>query len=175
MIRDPEFTAECRALVDSVQRYRTLAELRAAPEWPMLEARLERVLSTIRRYEPATPPAPSDDARTVRAVHWNVEHGNWYDQVERALLTHPQLRDADLLMFNEIDFGMARAGNRDVTGDLVTALGRYGVWAPLFLETTTGRDDDPITAKGRTNEEGLFGLSILSRWPIGETRILPLP
>jgi endonuclease/exonuclease/phosphatase family metal-dependent hydrolase len=150
-------------------------ELRSAPEWPALEARLVRVLSTLRRYDPAQPPAPSDESGHVRAVHWNIEHGNWYDQVERALLTHPQLRDADLLLFNEIDFGMARAGNRDVTGDLVTALGRYGIWAPLFLETTSGRDDDSTTAGARENEEALFGLAILSRWPIGDVRILPLP
>jgi len=175
MIRVPEFTAECRALVADLRRYPTLEKLRSAPEWPALETRLMRVLSTVRRYEPAQPPAPSDDSGHVRAVHWNIEHGNWYDQVERALLTHPQLRDADLLLFNEIDFGMARAGNRDVTGDLAAALGRYGVWAPLFLETTSGRDDDPTTAGGHENEEALFGLAILSRWPIGEVRILPLP
>jgi endonuclease/exonuclease/phosphatase family metal-dependent hydrolase len=175
MIRVPEFAAECRALVAELTRYRTLIELRSAPDWPALEARLVRVLSTMRRYEPSSPPTESDDPSTVRAVHWNIEHGNWYDQIERALLTHPQLKNADLLMFNEIDFGMARAGNRDVTDDLATALGRHAVWAPLFLETTEGRDDDPTTAKGRANEEALFGLAILSRWPIGEARILPLP
>jgi len=108
-------------------------------------------------------------------VHWNIEHGNWYDQVEAALLGHPQLQDADLLLFNEIDFGMARAANRDVTGDLVAALGLHGVWAPLFIETTLGRDDDAVTAEGRENQESLFGLAILSRWPIGEVKVIDLP
>lgn len=109
------------------------------------------------------------------AVHWNVEHGNWYEQVERALIDHPQLRGADVLLFNEIDLGMARAANRDVTADLAAALGLHAIWAPLFLETTTGRDDDPRMAGTLANQESLFGLAILSRWPIGDVQVLDLP
>jgi endonuclease/exonuclease/phosphatase family metal-dependent hydrolase len=175
MDRDPEFLAECRALCRAVQPFRTLTALRASPEWRDLGPRFASLLSAIRRYEPPqSPSAPTDETR-VLAAHWNVEHGNWYDQVERALLTHPFLQAADVLFFNEIDLGMARAGNRDVTGDLARALGLYGCWAPLFLETTAGRDDDPHMAAGRENEEGLFGLAILSRWPIGEVRTVELP
>lgn len=174
MSRDPALLEECRSLQRAVEPFRTLASMRASPEWASLGPRFRALLGTVRRHEPTSPPAPV--ARTsVRAVHWNVEHGNWYGQVERALLSHHDLADADLLHFNEIDLGMARAGNRDVTAELCRALGRYGVWAPMFLETTLGRDDDSSTAGGRENEESLFGLSILSRWPFGEVRIVELP
>jgi endonuclease/exonuclease/phosphatase family metal-dependent hydrolase len=172
--RDPELIAECQDLVATLRAYPTLSALRAAPAWPELERRLTTVLGTVRRHAPAHPPAAAPSDR-VRAVHWNVEHGNWYEQVERALREHPQLTGADLVLCNEIDFGMARAGNRDVTGDLATALGMYAAWAPLFIETTVGRDDDPATAAGRENQESLFGLAILSRWPLGATRVLELP
>jgi endonuclease/exonuclease/phosphatase family metal-dependent hydrolase len=175
MTRDPAVVAESRALKTVLDRFPSLAALRASAEWPGLEARLMRLLGTIHRYEPPAPPGPPADAARVRAVQWNVEHGNWYEQVETALLRRPEMADADLLFFNEIDFGMARAANRDVTGDLSRALGRHAVWAPLFIETTPGRDDDPRMAAGRENEEALFGLAILSRWPIGEVRCVPLP
>lgn len=174
-MRDPAFLAECRALQRAVRPYRTITELRAAPEWPQFETRLRALLGTARRHAPGRDPGPPTDPARVHAVHWNIEHGNWYEQVERALLEHPDLREADILMFNEIDLGMARAGNRDVTADLCAALGRHGVWAPLFLETTAGRDDDPVTAGGRENEEGLFGLALLSRWPMGRVRMVELP
>jgi len=161
----------CRA----VRAFPTLDALRASPQWSDLGPRIARVLSNVHRYQPPGPPSAPSAPDRLLAVHWNVEHGNWYDQVERALTTHPLLQAADLLLFNEIDLGMARAGNRDVTGDLARTLGFHGCWAPLFLETTAGRDDDPIVAAGRENEEGLFGLGILSRWPIGEVRIVELP
>ena len=184
MERDPALLAECRALQAAISRHPTLDAMRKSPEWSALSPRFEALLHRVHRYEPAaaanaatvaaTVPAAPPTAR-VRAVHWNVEHGNWYEQVESALTSHPDLREADLYLFNEIDLGMARAGNRDVTGDLARALGRHGVWVPLFLETTIGRDDDAVTASGRENEESLFGLSILSRWPIGRVRIVDLP
>src|SRR5262245_48056406 len=172
--RDPGFQAECEALCSALREFPTVAALRRSARWSDLGPRLARVLSTIRRYEPPAPPAPPTSDERVLAVHWNIEHGNWYDQVERGLTTHPIMQAADLLLFNEIDLGMARAGNRDVTGDLSSALGLYGCWAPLSLETTLGRDDDVTMAAGRSNQEALFGLAILSRWPFGEIRIVEL-
>jgi endonuclease/exonuclease/phosphatase family metal-dependent hydrolase len=175
MLRDPALLEESRVLQRAVAPYRTLVELHESPAWRELEPRFRAFLGKVRRHAPAQPPPPSADPTRVHAVHWNIEHGNWYEQVETALLGHEALRDADLLLFNEIDLGMARAGNRDVTADLAAALHRYGVWAPLFLETTVGRDDDAVTAAGRENLESLFGLAILSRWPIGAVRLVDLP
>ena len=174
-MRDPALLAECAALKRAIEPFSTLRSLRASPQWPELGQRLDQLLANVRRHEPPAPPPPSPDPERIKVVHWNIEHGNWYTQVEQALTRHRVLRDADLLLFNEIDLGMARAGNRDVTADLAAALNRHSVWAPLFLETTLGRDDDPLTAGGSENQESLFGLAILSRWPIGEVRRIELP
>lgn len=174
MSRDSALLAECRALQQAVAPHRSLRALRSSPDWPALAPRFAALLSRVHRHEPPSPPAAAPPHR-VKAVHWNVEHGNEYQKVETALAEDSEMRDADLHLFNEIDFGMARAGNRDVTGDLARRLGRYGVWAPLFLETTIGRDDDARAAAGRENEESLFGIGILSRWPVTAVRVLDLP
>ncbi len=173
--RPAEAAVFAREVRDAIAPHRTIESLHAAREWPALRDRLALALGTVRRYVPASPPATARDETAVHAVQWNVEHGNWYDRVERALREHPRLAGADVITCNEIDLGMARAGNRDVTGDLADALGLYAVWAPQFLETTVGRDDDATTAGDRANEESLFGLAVLSRWPIGEVRLVPLP
>ena len=175
MSRDPALIAESRALKQALDAFPTLAGLRASREWAELGPRLMRLLATVRRSAPASPPPPPRDPARLRAVHWNIEHGNRYPQVEEALRTHLDLRDADLVMLNEVDLGMARAGNRDVARDLADALGLHSAWAPLFLESTSGRDDDPAAAAGRENEEALFGLAVLSRFPIGAVRVIDLP
>ncbi len=175
MSRTPSLLAECRALQAAVAAHPTLAALESAPDWPQLEARLATLLGTVHRTDPGRPVAPAADPSRVRLVQWNIEHGNWYPQVESALLAHPELAGADVITLDEIDLGCARAGNRDVAADLARALGMHAAWAPLFLETTVGRDDDPRMAAGRTNEEGLFGIAVLSRWPLGEARIVELP
>jgi endonuclease/exonuclease/phosphatase family metal-dependent hydrolase len=174
-MRDPALLEECRALRQAVEPFPTMAALRAAPAWPDLGPRLQRLLGEPRLLPaPASPPPSSDPAR-LRAVHWNLEHGNEYAQVERALLAHDALRDADLVLLNEVDLGMARSGNRDVAADLARALGRHGVFAALFLELTPGRDDDLRFAARRENQESLFGVAILSRWPIAAARVVDLP
>ena len=175
MTHDPRLIEEVTAIRRAVEPFRTLDQLRASSVWPELSERVDRVLGKVRRYDPPRPCAPPAHPDRVRAVHWNIEHGNWYEQVETALRERAELSGADLLLFNEIDFGMARAGNRDVTGDLARALGLHGAFAPLFVETTVGRDDDASTAGDRENQESLFGLAMLSRWPIGEARIVELP
>ncbi len=174
MSRDPRLVPECRALADAVRPFATLEALHGSPAWADLERRFDALLSQVRRYSPPSTAPPRSPDR-VRVVQWNIEHGNWYEQVERALLGHEDLAGADVITLDEVDLGTARAGNRDVAFDLAAALGLHAAWAPLFLETTAGRDDDVRMAAGRTNEEGLFGLALLSRWPLGEVRLLELP
>ena len=169
------FLAECVALATALREQRTLAGLQACAEWENLRPRLEQVLSTIRRHQPSLPPDEPPDPARLMALQWNIEHGNRFEQVLAALRDHPQLQDADLLLLQEVDMGMARSGNRDVAEELGRALYRNAIWAPLFLETTAGRHEDLAQAGGRENLEALFGLAILSRWPIGEARIVELP
>ncbi|HEY2954863.1 MAG TPA: endonuclease/exonuclease/phosphatase family protein [Candidatus Eisenbacteria bacterium] len=174
MSRDPALIAESRALKRALDTFPTLAALRASSDWPALDARLERVLSMVRCASPRGAPRPPRDPARLKAVHWNIEHGNRYPEVESALATHPDLREADLVLLNEVDLGMARSGNRDVAADLGEALGLYSAWTPLFLECTSGRDEDPGRAAGRQNEEALFGLALLSRYPLGAVRAIEL-
>lgn len=175
MPRDPALLAECRALAEAVRPYPTLGELHRSAAWESLCPRFEALLRAVRRWSPDSPPAAARAADRVTFVQWNIEHGNWYEQVERALLAHPGLAGADVIALEEVDLGCARAANRDVAFDLAAALGLHAAWAPLFLETTIGRDDDARMAAGRENEEGLFGLAVLSRWPLGEARVIELP
>ena len=175
MFRDPAFLAECQALARALATYPTTAALRSSAAWPELAPRLQGVLGAARVHEPSTAPPAAPRSRRVRAVHWNIEHGNRYTQIEAALIEHPELADADLHLLNEVDLGMARSGNRDVAADLAQVLGRHAVWAPLLIETTRGRDDDMAEDSGSENAEGLFGLAILSRWPLTHPRIIALP
>jgi endonuclease/exonuclease/phosphatase family metal-dependent hydrolase len=173
--RDPEFLAYCQALIRDVAPFRTLAAMRSSPQWPEISTRLGRLLSQTRHYTPPGPVAPSEQPDRLKAAHWNIEHGNRYPNIERALRENEELRDADVIALNEVDLGMARAGNRDIAGDLARALGWHAAWAPLFLETTSGRYEDRAMANGQSNRESLFGIAMLSRWPIGEVRVIELP
>jgi endonuclease/exonuclease/phosphatase family metal-dependent hydrolase len=171
--RDPALRAEAHALREASARFATLAELHASPEWPALAGRLDALLDGVRAR--AASGAPPEAGERVRVVHWNIEHGNRFDAIATALATHPELAGAGLVTLNEVDLGMARSGNRDVAGELATRLSLHMAWAAMFLEGTRGRDDDALTAVPGDNEESLFGLAILSRWPLRSARLVRLP
>ena len=170
--RDPALVSEAHALRAAFAPFATLAALRASLDAAACERRLAALLATV-QHHPHEGVAPTHD--DVRVAHWNIEHGNRFEAIAEALATHPALCEADVITLNEVDLGMARSGNRDVAGELAERLGRHAVWAPLFLEGTHGRDDDALTAIAEDDREALFGLCILSRWPVGDVRVVPLP
>jgi len=173
--RDPARVAETRAVLAELARFPTIAARRAAPDAAALDARLAALLDVVRLHVPAAPPAPPADPAVLHVAHWNIEHGNWFDQVQAGLCTHAALAGADVVLLNEVDLGCARAANRDVTAALADALGLHAAFTPMFVESTLGRDDDVRCAAGRENEESLVGLAVLSRWPFGAVRLVPLP
>jgi endonuclease/exonuclease/phosphatase family metal-dependent hydrolase len=146
----------------------------------MVRDEAESILRETRRHVAA--PRSADGvhasdraARRLKVVQWNIEHGNRFEAIRRALHTRSELRDADVVSLNEVDLGMARSGNRDVAFDLAESLGMHAVWAPMFLELTAGRHDDSRFAGTAPNREAIFGLALLSRHPIGEVRHLLMP
>ncbi|MGA2420351.1 MAG: endonuclease/exonuclease/phosphatase family protein [Candidatus Acidiferrum sp.] len=101
------------------------------------------------------------------------------------------LQSADVLVLNEVDLGMKRTEYRDVARELAAALDMNYAYGVEFLEV------DPIFALGteevhlsnpdvdlrlqqdllvdRERYRGLHGTAILSRYPIRNARIIPLP
>lgn len=156
--------AESRALGRDLGRFATRREWLAAADGTALAERLGRLLGDVRRLE-APAPRPQLPRDWLHVVHWNVLHGEKFERVLEALRSEPALVDADVVSLNETDVGLPRSGNRDVAFELAAALGFHAAGASLFLEL------DAPDAGGR---ESLFGLGLLSRFPIGAVRCVEL-
>lgn len=152
----------------------------------------------------------------LRIASWNIERGLNFDLIKLALSDpdefmqdarvraglDPQkldavenqlrtLRDADIVVLNEVDLGMKRTDYRDVTRDLARALGMNYVFGVEFVEVDRLNDlgleqiqlEDPALAQQMREELqpdparylGLHGNAILSRYPIQNARIFRLP
>jgi endonuclease/exonuclease/phosphatase family metal-dependent hydrolase len=109
-------------------------------------------------------------------------------KIEQQLRT---LRDADIVVLNEVDLGMKRTDYRDVAQDLAHALGMNYVFGVEFVEVDRMDDlgleevqlEDPALAL-QIREDlrpdparylGLHGSAILSRYPIQNARIFRFP
>ena len=152
----------------------------------------------------------------LRVASWNIERGLNFELIRLALsdpeaftrtaleagLIDPKklaiiagqvrtLRDADIILLNEVDLGMKRTDYRDVAGELAHSLGMNYVFGVEFVEVDRLDDlgiekvqlDDPALAEQMQEELkpdplrylGLHGSAILSRYPIEKARTLPLP
>ena len=147
---------------------RNSAELFGLDLYRALEPDIRRVLDTPEtgnfRHAKESRPA----RRQYRFVAWNVERGAQFDGQVEALLTHPVLREADVLLLTETDSGMVRSGNRNVARALACALGMQYAFVPCYLNLTKGSGIEQDLPG--SNQLGLHGNAVLSRYPMGNIR-----
>ncbi len=121
------------------------------------------ILRVLRGYEHARGLARSKDG-PLRAVSWNIERGKRFDSVVATLQSDPNLRDADLVLLNEVDIGMSRSGNRNVARDLAATLRTDYLFSNSHLVLAQG--DVAERAHAGPNGLSLHGNVLLSRLPI---------
>ena len=108
--------------------------------------------------EPARINRPIPDIDHLSVVTWNIERGQQYDSILKALRT----LDADVLLLQEVDRHARRTGFRDIARDLAHALDLNFVTGGEFQEIGEGRGDRPA----------LTGQAILSKVPITGAEVL---
>jgi endonuclease/exonuclease/phosphatase family metal-dependent hydrolase len=176
------------------------------------------ILSNDATFAGSRPHRPRVDGigPVLRVVSWNIERGLNFDLI-RLALSDPDaftqaalgrgalepnklakieqqlhtLQDADIVVLNEVDFGMKRTDYRDVARDLAQALKMNYVFGVEFVEVDRLDDlgleelqlEDPALTQqmredlrpDRSRYLGLHGSAILSRYPIQNARIFRLP
>ena len=146
--------------------------------------------------------------KSIRIATWNIERGLEFDAIKAALTNDARffrrlppgkqnlklvldqaskLNRADIVVLNEVDWGLKRTNYRNVTRELATAMRMNYVYAVEFVEV------DPLTLgtetlEGDTSSDkaeilkniavdksrtlGLQGTAILSRFPLRNVRIV---
>jgi endonuclease/exonuclease/phosphatase family metal-dependent hydrolase len=113
------------------------------------------------------------DSIFVSALAWNIERGNIYDGIVRALKNHAQLKDKDLLLLTELDYGMARSKNRFVAQDLAKDLKLNYAFAPVYIALQKGSGVEEF-AEGE-NTVSIHGLAMFSKYPMKNVHAVALP
>jgi endonuclease/exonuclease/phosphatase family metal-dependent hydrolase len=163
----------------------------------------------------------------LRVVHWNIERGLEFDAIRLAFTDPKQfaglmedrnakvddqslqrirdqialLKEADLVILNEVDWGVNRTLFRNVGSELARALNMNYAYGVEFVEVdpiTMGLDQsvivkevqtaytEPADSKSNLIERvkqvmkpdpsrylGLHGTAILSRYPLSDVRLIP--
>lgn len=158
-------------LLENLHRYPTMSELRRSAFFAECGQELHSLLTNpeILRNAQTTPRVQT----FLRIVQWNIEKGKRLEAIAKVLRTDETLRWADIILLNEVDIGMCRSGNRHIGRALAEALGMNMAFGPAHFELTKGTHDE-LDLPGE-NSDSLQGNAILTRHPILEARVVPLP
>lgn len=95
---------------------------------------------------------------------------------EELLRERERLASADVILLQEMDIGISRSGYRDAARELAKAMGMNYAFAPQQLEidpVLLGLEDIPDGRGGKVRHQpdearykGVFGIAVLSRYPI---------
>lgn len=95
----------------------------------------------------------------VVVVEFNMERGShWLDSVDIL-----KKLNADVIILNEMDIGMARSDQQHTTRLLAFAMNMNYAWGLEFLELTRGTREEQESTSGIYNFLGLHGNAILSK------------
>ena len=183
---------------------------------PALSGKLNRLLTVPfvdnSQTAPARLSASPQLGEFLRVACWNIERGIEFDAIaaafgdeaEFAAMLDPQrfplnskerrevleqataLRAADVIVLNEVDWGMRRTDYRHVAQDLARRLGMNYAFGVQFVELSpVGYSLEPAHADQEENEileqirvdparyKGLHGVAVLSRFKLENVRLVP--
>lgn len=111
--------------------------------------------------------------KSVSALAWNVERGSRFTGIVDALKNHADLKDKDLLLLTELDYGMARSENRFVAQELAKELQMNYAFAPVYIALQKGSGVEEFAAG--ENTKSIHGLGTLSKYPLKNAHAVALP
>ncbi len=155
----------------ALRQFHSTPGLERSPQYGRIKSEVDRIMSTVvgENFESLEPHSPGP----LRATAWNIERGLQVEGVVEALNSHPRMRRSDILFLTELDFGMARSGNRCVPRDLARDLKLNYAFANCYISLVKGSGLES-EAVGE-NRLGLHGNALFSRFPLREVHALALP
>ncbi|NOT48265.1 MAG: hypothetical protein HOP17_11020, partial [Acidobacteria bacterium] len=130
-------------------KFESTAELAASPIVEKIREDAERVLNEVVVSEPGAiatgllapsvgNPVAIAPGSDIAALAWNIERGSVFEGIANALQNHEDLKNKDVLLLTELDYGMARSGNRFVAKELAERLKLSYAFAPVYVALQKG-------------------------------------
>lgn len=153
-------------------KFESTPEMERSKLYSRIRPEVERVLNAVVVSERGAVPTASG-SEPVAALAWNIERGSIFEGIVDALTNHDQLKDKDVLLLTELDYGMARSGNRFVAREIAERLGLNYAFAPVYIALQKGSGVE-AEAEGE-NTKSIHGLAMFSKWPMSNVHTVPLP
>lgn len=153
-------------------KFESTPEMEASNIYTQIKPEIYKILNSVVVEDLSVQPT-SGSTESIRALAWNIERGNRYDGIVDALKTNEKLNNRDILLLTELDYGMARSGNRFVAQEIARELNLNYAFAPVYVALQKGSGVESEMAG--ENTRSIHGLAIFSRYPMTNVHAVPLP
>lgn len=148
--------------------------MEASKLWAEIRGEAERILNAVVVEEFSEQGnRNADDEDRIKALAWNIERGNVFEGIVEALKNHDGLKNKDVLLLTELDYGMARSKNRFVAQEIAKELGLNYAFAPVYVALQKGSGVE--SEMEGENTKSIHGLAMFSKWPMRNAHAIPLP
>lgn len=156
-------------------KFESIEETEKSAVYQKIKPEVERILNAVAQenFSDAKTPRRRNAENFVSALAWNIERGSIFEGIVEALKNHPQLKDKDVLLLTELDYGMARSGNRFVARELAKELKLNYAFAPVYIALQKGSGVE--SEMEGENTKSIHGLAMFSKYKIKNARAVPLP
>ncbi len=152
-------------------QFESIIQAEASQVYKKIRPTVEAILNSV-VCENFSENAP-ESAEKVTAAAWNIERGRVFEGIIDALSNHSDLRNRDLYLLTELDYGMARSGNRFVAREIAEKLKLNYAFAPVYIALQKGSGIES-EFEGE-NRNSIHGLGLFSRYPIKNVHAVDLP
>jgi endonuclease/exonuclease/phosphatase family metal-dependent hydrolase len=156
-------------------KFNSIEETEKSAVYQKIKPTVERILNAVVRedFSDAETRGRGDAEKIVSAIAWNIERGNVFEGIVDALKNHEKLKDKDVYLLTELDYGMARSKNRFVARELARELKLNYAFAPVYIALQKGSGVEEF-APGE-NTVSIHGLALFSKYKIKNARAVALP
>lgn len=161
-------------------KFQSIKETESSDIYQKIKPTVERILNAVVSENFVETKLDVDPAKSaaahsqvVSALAWNIERGNIYEGIADALKHHEHLKNKDVLLLTELDYGMARSGNRFVAQDLAKDLRLNYAFAPIYIALQKGSGVEEFAEGENTNS--IHGLAMYSKFPLKNIHTIDLP
>ena len=169
---DPEVLEhDLNQYFDDLMDFEYMAEVEKSDVWPKIQETHDEIMNSV-VCENFSETKPEGKDR-VTSVAWNIERGRIFEGIVEALENHEDLKEKDLYILTELDYGMARSGNRFVAREIAQKLKLNYAFAPVYIALQKGSGIESDLEGENTNS--IHGLAVFSKYPLKNVHAVDLP
>lgn len=153
-------------------KFESIQEAEASSVYGEIREKVEAILGAV-VVEDFAESTADDGPAAIKTVAWNIERGSYLNGIIDRLKNHDGLKDKDLYLLTELDYGMARSDNLFVAREIASSMKLNYAFAPVYIALQKGSGvESEIEGE---NRQSIHGLSLFSKYPIKNAHAVPLP